>query len=327
MYDWQMQRNAIMNGFGRFGLHFLAYYLDRAADANFQLLQINDENLKIENMIEIIYSDHYVKINDKWNIEVHENLLVFKNRNNTHKIAFSNLSLAKFAENHDGILLECSGKYTNTEVFPELPHIDRIFISATSLNADATILVGFNEDSFEHRHRFISYGSCTVNAYVPLAYSLNQEFGVLNSDVNVIHNISEYLLLSSPDIFERRSCTLSIMGPKLLNFLSGDNFNVNYTIIPFSGVSRIDLRFEFRELFEINDVVKVIEKISNKIGVNLYQFLPNDNGPQESLLTSYSTDFILSQSRKVGQAVYLSGYFDTENSVNRYYDLVSTIGV
>jgi glyceraldehyde 3-phosphate dehydrogenase len=322
-----MQRNAIMNGFGRFGLHFLAYYLDRATVANFQLLQINDENLKIEDMIEIINSDYYVKITDKWLIDVQGSSLVFRSNQIAHEIAFSNLSLGKFAENFDGILLECSGKYTNTETFPELPYVNRIFISATSLSADKTILVGFNENSFEHFDRFISYGSCTVNAYVPLAHSLNQEFGILNSDVNVIHNIPEYLLLRSPDIFERRSCTLSIMGPKLLDFLNGDNFNVNYTIIPFSGVSRIDLRFQLRESFEINDVVKVIEEISNKSGVNLYRFLTNDNGPQESLLTSYSIDLILSQSRKVGQTVYLSGYFDTENSVNRYYDLVSTIGM
>lgn len=315
-----------MNGFGRFGLHFLAYYLERAKESNFSLLRINDETLSLENMLDIIKNDDYVKITDTWHLEVEESIITFKNDFETHQIEFQNLTLAHFVANHQGILLECSGKYTNTAVFPDLSLLERIFISATSFNADSTILVGFNEESFHESQKFISYGSCTVNAYVPLAYSLDREFGVRNSDVNIIHNIPEYLLQRSPDIFERRNCTLSIMGPRLLNFLSDDNFNVNYTIVPITGVSRIDLRFELQKSFELNDIVKTIEKISNKNGLNLYRFLEVDNGPNNSLLSVHSAEFILSQSRKVGQTLYISGYFDTENSVNRYYDLINTIG-
>jgi glyceraldehyde 3-phosphate dehydrogenase len=321
-----MQSNAIMNGFGRFGLHFLAYYLDRANESNFRLLRINDESLSFENMLDIIKNDHYVRITNTWDIEVKGSIVTFKNDSETHQIKFQNLSLADFAVNHRGILLECSGKYTNTEVFPDLFQLERVFISATSFNADSTILVGFNEESFHESQKFISYGSCTVNAYVPLANSLDREFSILNSDVNVIHNIPEYLLQRSPDIFERRSCTLSIMGPRLLNFLSDDNFNVNYTIVPITGVSRIDLRFELQKSFQLNDIVKTVEKISNKTGHNLYRFLEVDTGPNDSLLSVHSAEFLLSQSRKVGQTLYISGYFDTENSVNRYYDLINSIG-
>jgi glyceraldehyde 3-phosphate dehydrogenase len=322
-----MQRKAIMNGFGRFGLHFLAYYLERAKESNFSLLRINDEFLSVGNMLDMIKNDHYVKITDIWQLEVDGPIFTFKNEFETHQIEFLNLSLTDFAANHEGALLECSGKYTNTQIFPDLPLLERIFISATSLSADETILVGFNEDSFHENQKFISYGSCTVNAYVPLASCLNKEFGVSSSDVNVIHNIPEYLLQRSPDIFERRSCTLSVMGPRLLNFLTDDNFNVNYTIVPISGVSRIDLRFELERPFELNEIVKTIEKISNKTGLQLYRFHEADNGSDDSLLSVHSTEFILSQSRKVGQSLYLSGYFDTENSANRYYDLINTIGV
>lgn len=321
-----MHRKAIMNGFGRFGLHFLAYYLERAKESNFSLLRVNDEYLSVRKMLDIIKNDHYVKITDTWHLEADGPIFTFKNDFETHQIEFQNLSLADFASNHDGLLLECSGKYTNTQIFPDLPLLERIFISATSLSADETILVGFNEDSFRENQKFISYGSCTVNAYVPLAFCLNEEFGVSSSDVNVIHNIPEYLLRRSPGIFERRNCTLTIMGPRLLNFLTNDNFNVNYTIVPISGVSRIDLSFELERPFELNEIVKTIERISNKAGFQLYRFHEADNGPNDALLSIYSTEFILSQSRKVGKRLYLSGYFDTENSANRYYDLINTLG-
>jgi glyceraldehyde 3-phosphate dehydrogenase len=321
-----MHRKAIMNGFGRFGLHFLAYYLERAKESNVSLLKINDEDLGVEKMLDIIKNDHYVKITDIWQLEVDGSIFTFKNKFETHQIEFQNLSLSDFASNHEGVLLECSGKYTNIQIFPDLPLLERVFISATSLSADKTILVGFNEDSFRENQKFISYGSCTVNAYVPLAFCLNKEFGVSSSDVNVIHNIPEYLLQRSPDIFERRSCTLTIMGPRLLSFLTDDNFNVNYTIVPISGVSRIDLSFDLERPFELNEIVKTIEKITNKAGFQLYRFTEADNGPDDALLSVYSTEFILSQSRKVGQRLYLSGYFDTENSANRYFDLINTIG-
>jgi glyceraldehyde 3-phosphate dehydrogenase len=320
-----MRCGAIMNGFGRFGLHFLAYYLDRAKESNFTLLRINDEHLSFEDMLESIRNDHYVKIASSWEIEAERNVLFFRNKFESHKIEFENLSLADFAANHEGILLECSGKYANTDLLPELSLLERIYISATSLNADSTILVGFNEDSYNVNQRILSYGSCTVNSYVPLASALNNEFGVINSDVNVIHNIPEYLLRRSPGIFERRTCTLSFMGPRLLKFLSDDNFNVNYTVVPITGVSRIDLRFELEKQFEINEIVKAIENLTNQDGLKLYRFLDSDNGPNDSLLSVHSTEFLLSQSRKVGQSLYLSGYFDTENSVNRYYDLIQTI--
>ena len=117
MYEWHMQRNAIMNGFGRFGLHFLAYYLERAKESNFRLLRINDENLTLEKMLEIIKNDHYVKITDAWHLEVEGTIIIFKNEFETHHIEFQNISLADFAASHQGILLECSGKYTNTEIF------------------------------------------------------------------------------------------------------------------------------------------------------------------------------------------------------------------
>jgi glyceraldehyde 3-phosphate dehydrogenase len=322
-----MQDHAIMNGFGRFGLHFLAYYLERAKESNFSLLKVNDEHLRFEQMLDMIKSDHYVKITDNWDLEIDGSIIIFKNEFDIHRVEFQNQSLADFAANHEGILLECSGRFTNTEIFPDMSRLKRIFISATSLNADSTILVGFNEDAFNEKQKFVSYGSCTVNSFVPLASALNREFRVLNSDVNVIHNIPEYLLQRSPDIFERRSCTLSIMGPKLLDFLNDENFNVNYTIVPISGVSRIDFRFELEKSFELNEVVETIEKVSNKAGLKLYHFHEADNGPHDSLLSVYSTEFLLNQSRKVGQTLYLSGYFDTENSVNRYYDLINTIGM
>ena len=79
-----------------------------------------------------------------------------------------------------------------------------------------------------------------MNAYVPLADCLNKIYKILDSDVNVIHNIQNYKL-KNYNTLTRKFCTLEKSGLNLLNFLNSKNFNVNYTIIPYDGVSIMDL--------------------------------------------------------------------------------------
>ena len=319
-----MRAHTIMNGFGRFGLHMLNYYLENHKSRTFDLIAINDEKLTISEMVNAIKNDRFVRITDLFSLRQEDHSLYFSHQQFEFRIEFYNLPIQDFVKLGRFQLLECSGRYTDVAKFPNAPNLERIYISATSLSADRTVIVGLDRLPILNKEKFISYGSCTVNAFVPLANSLNLHFGVKNADVNVIHNLPEYQLKNSPEIFERRGCTLAFMGPKLLNFLNSNNFNVNYTIVPMSGVSRIDFRFELESKFEISDVIKVISMIKNYAGDYLYNTLEFDLGPNSALMSKYSAEIILEQSRKVDKHLYLSAYFDTENSVNRFYDLVNT---
>ena len=53
-------KTAGINGFGRFGLHLLKYYLDRKNKSSFEIKYINDDNLKIDKVLDIIKNDTYV---------------------------------------------------------------------------------------------------------------------------------------------------------------------------------------------------------------------------------------------------------------------------
>ena len=222
-----MKTQAILNGFGRFGLHLLNYYLDRHQDCSFTLNSINDEILSVNQMISIIQKDRYVRILENWDMSFDSNSIVFQQESNSIELEIWNLPLERYISNKSGILLECSGKYTNVLSLPDTEHLQRVYISATSLSVDKTLIVGLNETDYLSSDKFISYGSCTVNAYIPAANALHKLFKVLESDVNVIHNMPEYKLNEIPNIFERRDCTLSFMGPKILNFITPENFNVN----------------------------------------------------------------------------------------------------
>ncbi|MDA0674695.1 MAG: hypothetical protein O3C67_13450, partial [Cyanobacteria bacterium] len=57
----------------------------------------------------------------------------------------------------------------------------------------------------------------------------------------------------------------------------------------------------------------------------LYGMAPVDNGPEEHILTPFSAVLIEENIKLLGDNLYIQAYFDTENSVNRYHDLVNYV--
>ena len=327
-----------MNGFGRFGLHLLNYYLDPKNESLFDLKYINDDLLNINQALDIIVHDKYVKIYDNFKVTIDNDYLVF---NDSIRIKYTNeLSRELSWLGSPDIFLECTGQHTDAEISRKFKtgKTKKVLISATSLNADKTLVYGFNHKEYEFDDDVISYGSCTVNAFVPLASSLNEIFGVLSSDVNVIHNIPEYQLKNGsiqtpgqpPSSLKRKGCTLSKVAPNLLDFVSNNNFNVNYTLIPYTGVSIIDYRFELTLTQENNSFDHIWEEVLKKECKEgslseLFDMQDDDDGPEKYQNSKFSSILIKEHSFLRNNNLYLYAYFDNENSVNRYFDLVNYV--
>ncbi len=323
-----MKTVAGINGFGRFGLHLLKYWLDRAGSSHFVIGYINDDKLSITKALAIIAGDKYVVFN-KHKVSISGDSLVFLEPNGSkHSILYTNRPKPEIRwKGKPDIVFECSGKGTVSKDSAEFltGNTKLVIISATSWDADKTLVYGFNHDHFTKAHKVISYGSCTVNAYVPLAHYLNKKYGIVSSDVNVIHNIQEYKR-GGFNTLNRKFCTLEKSGPNLLGFLNADNFTVNYTVVPYSGVSIMDYRFEFKEGVHkekfIDDLAVAIAEGDLK---GLYGMEDMDIGPEVYNCTTHSAVFIKENIRAVGKNIYLHSYFDNENSVNRFYDLANHV--
>lgn len=323
-----MTTSAAVNGFGRFGLHLLKYWIDRSAEAEFQIHWINDDTLSIEKAHEIITTDRYVVFNKYKVSHRGETLTILAPDGTKHVIRYTNLPYDEVPWlGEPELVFECSGKNTLRErCEPYLCGDTRlVLVSATSWDADQTIVYGFNHDSIDSASRVLSYGSCTVNAYVPLAAHLHDAFGIVDSDVNVIHNIQEYRLRDNFTLI-RKFCTLEKSAKNLLPFVNDDNFIVNYTVVPYSGVSMIDFRFrlerpESREAMDEH----LQQACADGPLRDLYGLEEVDIGPERFNGTTFSTVFVRANIRMIGDQLYLHGYFDNENSVNRYYDLVQHI--
>ena len=320
--------DAGINGFGRFGLHILKYWVDRNHEAGFTIQYINDENLSIQQAFEIIIHDEAVIFN-KYKVKISKNSLILLEPNGAvHEIQYTNFAKEKIPWLGKPVLMfECSGKNTEREdctIYLQ-GNTQRVIISATSWDAEKTLIYGFNHEEFQPSQRVISYGSCTVNAYVPLANYIHQKYGVMDSDVNVIHNIQEYRIKDNYTLI-RKFCTLEKSGPYLLKFFDGNNLIVNYTVVPYTGVSMIDFRFRLTKTVDIKELIEDLENAFTLGELkHLYSFNEVDVGPEIHSCTTYSSVFIKDKIRMLKDNLYLYGYFDNENSVNRYFDLVQYI--
>ncbi len=318
--------SAGLNGFGRFGLHLLKYWIDRSKESKFRIDYINDDTLSTSDIFRAITSDAYVKFN-KYKVQlVGDLLLIQKPDGEKYEIQITGLP-------YDGvpwlgepyIVFECSGNNTVAQRCKSYlsGNTQFVLISATSWDAPLTLIYGFNHQEFDQTiERVFSYGSCTVNGFVPFANELNNLFGVLEADVNVIHNVQSYRLTNT---LIRKFCTLEASGPSLLDFLSAErNFKVTYTVVPYTGVSSMDFRFRLQTPSSQEEILQTLLKsMSTGRLRNLYQFDELDLGPEKYSCSTYSVVFISENLRLIGDNLYLHGYFDNENSVNRYYDLVS----
>jgi glyceraldehyde 3-phosphate dehydrogenase len=316
-----------INGFGRFGLHLLKYYLDRYDKSGFQISYINDDFLSIDQAIDIICNDSYVEFR-RYKVLLEDNNIVIKTPEGLiHKFIYSNNQSNNIPWiGKVDLFLECSGKHTErsaSSVFLK-NKTKHVIISATSWDPDATLVYGFNHLDYKKSQKVISYGSCTVNAYLPLAKYIDDAYSILDSDVNVIHNIQKYRLDDNYTIV-RKFCTLEKSGPMLMPKIS-NLLKVNYTVIPYDGVSTIDFRFKVSKDLDLQGFVNDLKESINKGMLNeLYGIDKIDLGPEVHNCTPYSAVFIEDQIKVINSNIYIYSYFDNENSVNRYYDLVNYI--
>ena len=86
-----------------------------------------------------------------------------------------------------------------------------------------------------------------MNAYMPFANWIDKNYGIADSDVNVIHNIQKYRLQDN-NTLNRKFCTLEESAKLLMDSINDNNFLVNYTVIPYAGVSMIDFRFRGKRI-------------------------------------------------------------------------------
>jgi len=88
------------------------------------------------------------------------------------------------------IVVESTGFFTDRD--KAAAHLEAgapyVIISAPATNADATFVVGVNDDTFDPaKHKVVSNASCTTNCFVPMIKVLDDAFGVEKGLMTTVH--------------------------------------------------------------------------------------------------------------------------------------------
>ncbi|MBA2322352.1 MAG: type I glyceraldehyde-3-phosphate dehydrogenase [Deltaproteobacteria bacterium] len=157
------------------------------------------------------------------------------------------------------IVLECTGVFTKRAQCAA--HLaagaKRVIISAPADDADATFVMGVNDDSYDpSKHIVVSNASCTTNCLAPLVKVMHEAVGIEKGLVNTIHSYTmDQHLLDAPHKkgLNRRmraaaqnmvptstgaAKAIGLVYPALKGKLDGQSIRV-----PTANVSIVDLTF------------------------------------------------------------------------------------
>ena len=201
-----------INGMGRIGRMIVRSIVENNY-SNFEIKHINNRT-NTETCSNLL---KYDSIHGKFNAEVkfdQNGLIVNKN-----KITFSQetdinkINWKKFGVDY---VFECTGKFNSKDKL--MPHLKngakKVIVSAPCKNADKTIVFGVNEKEIKEKDRIISAASCTTNCLAPIAYVLNENFGIDKGFMTTIHSFtSDQRILdnSHKDPRRARSASQSIV--------------------------------------------------------------------------------------------------------------------
>ncbi|HLH27723.1 MAG TPA: type I glyceraldehyde-3-phosphate dehydrogenase, partial [Acidimicrobiales bacterium] len=115
------------------------------------------------------------------------------------------------------VVVESTGLFTSRA--KAAAHLDagaaRVIISAPSSDADATFVIGVNDDTYDpEAHVVVSNASCTTNCFVPMVKVLDDAFGVESGLMTTVHaftNDQNLLDLPHRDLRRARAAPINIV--------------------------------------------------------------------------------------------------------------------
>jgi len=201
-----------INGFGRIGRNFLRAAIEQGADVD--VVALNDVTSPEINAHLLRY-DSTQGIFDEDVAVVGDELVVGSRR--IKVLAERDPKALPWRELGVDIVLEATGRFTARAEAAQ--HLEggatRVVITAPSSDADATFVVGVNDDDFDPEHHVVvSNASCTTNCFVPMVKVLDDAFGIVSGLMTTVHaytNDQNLLDLTHRDLRRARAAAINIV--------------------------------------------------------------------------------------------------------------------
>jgi glyceraldehyde 3-phosphate dehydrogenase len=326
-----------INGFGRIGRNFLRAAKQRGADIDF--VAANDLGSK-ELMAHLM---KYDTVLGTWDADIHvtdDGISI--NGDELKILAERDPKSLPWGDLGVDMVIESTGIFSSKE--QASMHLDAgapfVIVSAPSAGADATFVVGVNDDTFDPaNHKVVSNASCTTNCFVPMIKVLDDAFGVENGLMTTVHAYTGTQSLvdgPSKDLREARAAALNIIPSStgaaratalvlesMKGKLDGTSLRVpvaDGSITDFTGVLKTAATVD-----EVNAAFKAAAESGPLSKVLVYNEAPIVSSDIVGTPASCTFDAPITMAN--GNLVKVMGWYDNEwGYSNRLVDLIEITG-
>ena len=325
-----------INGFGRIGRNF--FRAVRSQGADIEIVAVND----LGNLATMAHLLKYDSVMGRLDADVAAG---------DGQITIGGKALKVLAEREPAklpwgelgvdVVIESTGVFTTRD--KAAAHLEggapRVIVSAPCDGADATFVVGVNDDTFDPAtHLVVSNASCTTNCFVPMIKVLDDAFGVEKGLMTTVHaytNDQNLLDLPHSDLRRARAAGVNIVPSS-----TGAARATGLVLQAMKG--RLDgtaLRVPVPD-GSVTDFTGIISKDATVEEINEAFRAAASSGPLSKVLT-YSTDPIVSSdivgspasctfdaplTMSQGNLVKILGWYDNEwGYSNRLVDVVKVV--
>ncbi|HYZ91368.1 MAG TPA: type I glyceraldehyde-3-phosphate dehydrogenase [Actinomycetota bacterium] len=329
-----------INGFGRIGRSFFRAILAQG-EGDVELVAVNDPFGDPEVMAHLLKYDsvggvlpHDVKTTDDGFAVDGQSVRKLENREPA-QTPWGDLGVQ--------IVLESTGLFTARE--KASAHLQggakKVVISAPSGDADAMLVLGVNQDSYDPAsHHVVSNASCTTNCLAPMARVLHDAFGIERGFMLTVHaytsdqalvDVAQVTRSGKPDLRRMRAAALNVIPnttgaakaigaviPELDGKLDGmalrvpvpDGSITDLTAVVSKDVSKDDVNAAFRDAAGSARYQRILE------------FTDKPLVSQDIVGNPHSCVFSSLETMVNGNAVKILGWYDNEwGYSNRLVDL------
>ena len=271
-----MKKKVAINGFGRIGRLVYRAFLERLNEFSnqYEISYINDLADIDSNIHLLQYDTIHGPLNKEINKISNEQFSI--GENTVTVTSERNPIDLKWKDKKVDIILECTGVFASKE--KAMSHIEsgasKVIVSAPCSGADITVVQGVNNKNINIDHQIISNASCTTNCLAPVAFVIDQEFGIENGYMTTIHSFTgdqNTVDTFHKDLRRARAASTNIIPtstgaakavglvlPHLNGKLDGTAIRV-----PTPNVSLVDFKFNTKKNITIENLNNKFQEYAN----------------------------------------------------------------
>ena len=271
-----MKKKVAINGFGRIGRLVYRAFLERLNEFSnqYEISYINDLADIDSNIHLLKYDSIHGSLKNEINKTSNEQFSI--GQNTVTVTSEKNPIDLKWKDKNVDIILECTGVFASKE--KAMSHIEsgasKVIVSAPCSGADITVVQGVNNKNINIDHQIISNASCTTNCLAPVAFVIDQEFGIENGYMTTIHSFTgdqNTVDTFHKDLRRARAASTNIIPtstgaakavglvlPHLNGKLDGTAIRV-----PTPNVSLVDFKFNTKKNITIENLNNKFQEYAN----------------------------------------------------------------